>query len=94
MYKNSPAYCPTVFVELRRVFTAFLIIARYYFINNSFIENISGVFTIYCVNKFLYFYIFNINKYKELGYYEIFFNINNGPYLVYIYLVIIYTPIR
>ena len=83
---------PAAFAKLKYVFTIFLIITYRYFINNNFIKNIRSVFTIYPTIKFLYFFIFNINKYKELGYYKIFFNINNNPYLIYIYLIIIRTP--
>ena len=81
------------FAELRRVFITFLITTYYRFINNNFIKDISGILTIYYADKFLYFYIFNIDKYKELNYYKIFFNINNSLYLIYIHLVIIYTLI-
>ena len=89
-----PVRYPIIFVELKRIFITFLAITRYYFINNSFIKDISGIFIIYYINKFFCFRTFNINKYKELGYYKIFFNVNDSPYLIYIRLIIIRTLIR
>ena len=50
--------------------------------------------TVYPAIKFLRFRTFNINKYKELNYYKIFFNTNDNPYLIYARLIIIYTPAR
>ena len=87
-------YRPTVFAKLKYIFIIFLIIIRYYFINNNFIKNIISVLTTYPVIKFLRFYTFSINKYKELNYYEFFFYINNNFYLIYIRLIIIRTPAR